>query len=124
MSSEGHFSVKLGIRNKFLVLNLVILGTVLVASGLTISTIVTNSESQDYIITIQIILISIVVGILGLTFFYRKSITKSLVEAANIIKKISEGDLSVEVQKSNTNDEIGKLTNSLYAMVTNLRQLS
>ena len=113
----------LGIRNKLLVLNLGILASVLVAGGFTISTIVTNNESQDYIITIQIILISIVAGILGLTFFYRKSITKSLVETANVIKKISEGDLSVEVQKSNKSDEIGELTNSLYAMVTNLRQL-
>ena len=113
----------LGIRNKLVVLNLGILASVLVAGGFTISTIVTNNESQDYIITIQIILISIVAGILGLTFFYRKSITKSLVETANVIKKISEGDLSVEVQKSNKNDEIGELTNSLYAMVTNLRQL-
>jgi len=115
--------VILGIRNKLLVLNLGILASVLVAGGFTISTIVTNNESQDYIITIQIILISIVAGILGLTFFYRKSITKSLVETANVIKKISEGDLSVEVQKSNKNDEIGELTNSLYSMVTNLRQL-
>jgi len=115
--------VKLGIRNKFLVLNLGILASVLVSSGFTISTIVTNNESQDYIITIQIILISIVAGILGLIFFYRKSRTESLAETANIIKKISEGDLSVEVQKSNTNDEMGKLANSLYAMVTNLREL-
>ena len=113
----------LGIRNKLLVLNLGILASVLVAGGFTISTIVTNNESQDYIIIIQIILISIIAGILVLTFFYRKSITKSLVETANIIKKISEGDLSVEVQKSNKNDEIGELTNSLYDMVTNLRQL-
>jgi methyl-accepting chemotaxis protein len=123
VSSEGHFSVILGIRNKLVVLNLGILASVLVAGGFTISTIVTNNESQDYIIIIQIILISIVAGILGLTFLYRKSITKSLVETANVIKKISEGDLSVEVQKSNKNDEIGELTNSLYAMVTNLRQL-
>ena len=115
--------MKLGIRNKFLLLNLAILASVLIASGFTLSTIVNNNESLEFLITIQIILISIVAGIQGLMFFYRKSLTQSLVDAANIVKKISEGDLSVEVQQSKSNDEMGKLKNSLYAMVTNLRQL-
>jgi methyl-accepting chemotaxis protein len=43
--------------------------------------------------------------------------------AAEITKKISEGDLNVKVPRTNSTPEINELTNSLDNMVTSLRQL-
>jgi len=115
--------VKLGIRNKLLVVNLGILAAVVIGSGFTLAETMNSDNSNQNLIITQIILISVVGGLQGLTFFFRKSITKTIADTANIVKRISEGDLSVKVEKSNATDEMGKLTNSVYYMVTNLRQL-
>ena len=115
--------MKLGIRNKILALNLATLFSVVIVSGFTLVEIVNNSNSNQFLLIAQIILISIVAGIQGILFLYRKSITKTITDAATVVKRISEGDLSVKVEKSSNNDEIGNLTNSLEKMVTNLREL-
>jgi methyl-accepting chemotaxis protein len=123
VSSEGAFSVKLGIRNKLLLVNIGILATVVIVSGFTLAEIINSNNSNQNLIISQIILISVVGGLQGIMFFFRKSITKTIGETANIVKRISEGDLTVKVEKSNSTDEMGRLTNSVYYMVTNLRQL-
>ena len=115
--------MKLGIRNKILALNLATLFSVVIVSGFTLVEIGNNSNSNQFLLIAQIILISIVAGIQGILFLYRKSITKTITDAATVVKRISEGDLSVKVEKSSNNDEIGNLTNSLEKMVTNLREL-
>jgi methyl-accepting chemotaxis protein len=115
--------VKLGIRNKLLVVNLAILTAVVIVSGFTLAENLNNINSNQNLIIAHIILISIVGGLQGLMFYFRKSITKTIANTANIVKRISEGDLTVKVEKSNSSDEMGKLTNSVYQMVTNLLQL-
>jgi len=115
--------VKLGIRNKILALNLATLFSVVIVSGFTLVEIGNNNNSNQFLLIAQIILISVVAGIQGILYLYRKSITKTIIDAATVVKRISEGDLSVKVEKSSNNDEIGNLTNSLEKMVTNLREL-
>ena len=115
--------MKLGIRNKIFALNMVILAAVVLAGSFTLMQISNDTDSNQDLFLIQIILISTVAGIQGLLFLYRKSITKTIEDAANVVKRISEGDLSVEVEKPKANDEIGMLTTSLEKMVANLREL-
>ncbi len=115
--------MKLGIRNKLLLVNLGILIAVVTVSGFTLAENLNNNNSNPNLIIAHIILISVVGGLQGLMFYFRKSITKTIANTANIVKRISEGDLTVKVEKSNSSDEMGKLTNSVYHMVTNLLQL-
>lgn len=66
----------------------------------------------------------IIAGVVGtFAFFMSRSISKPIKSAANIAKKISEGNLSVTVQKSKSQDEIGILINSEKQMVENLRKV-
>lgn len=66
----------------------------------------------------------IIAGIVGtFAFFMSRSISKPIRSAANIAKKISEGNLSVIVQESKSKDEIGILVNSEKQMVENLRKV-
>ncbi len=128
--------MKLGIRNKLMLINLVILTAVIVAGTITINQNISIQNSLGPEIegtsielavqtqtTTQIILIVIALGVQGYLFRYGKSISKPIINAANIAKKISEGDLTVSIEKSKAKDEVSELTNSLASMVTHLRQL-
>lgn len=72
-----------------------------------------------YIITGGII--AAVVGTFA--FFMSRSISMPIRSAANIAKKISEGNLSIIVKESKSKDEIGILINSEKQMVENLRKV-
>ena len=66
----------------------------------------------------------IIAGVVGtFAFFMSRSISKPIRSAANIAKKISEGNLSVVIQESKSKDEIGILINSEKQMVENLRKV-
>ena len=130
-------SKSLGIRKKLFIINSVLLVAALFASGFAISEFSNlgnqisngNIEQQGInqtiqnVIIIQIGLASIAAGVNGYSFIFARTLTKPIVDAANIAKKISEGDLTVDFEKSKTNDELGDLTNSLALMQENLRQL-
>lgn len=128
--------MKLGIRNKLMLINLVIVTAVIIASTITINQNISIQNSLGPEIegtsieqalqtetTTQIILIVIALGVQGYLFRYGRSISKPIINAANIAKKISEGDLTVSIEKSKAKDEVSELTNSLASMVTHLRQL-
>ncbi len=67
---------------------------------------------------------AIIAGVVGtFAFFMSRSISRPIRSAANIAKKISEGNLSVIVQESKSKDEIGILVNSEKQMVENLRKV-
>ena len=130
-------SNSLGIRKKLFIINTVLLVAALFASGFAISEFLNlgnqitggSIEQQEInqtiqnVIIIQIGLASIAVGVNGYSFIFARTLTKPIVDAANIAKKISEGDLTVDFEKSKSNDELGDLTNSLALMQENLRQL-
>ena len=130
-------SKSFGIRKKLFVINSVLLVAALFASGFAISEFVNlgnnitesnvnqqalNDNIQNVII-IQIGLASVAAAVNGYSFIFARTLTKPIVNAANIAKKISEGDLTVDFEKSKSNDELGDLTNSLSLMQENLRQL-
>jgi methyl-accepting chemotaxis protein len=62
-------------------------------------------------------------GVGAFAYFMSRSITRPIVRTAEIAQRISEGDLTVEVQAAKSKDEIGRLTNSFGAMIINLRTI-
>lgn len=67
---------------------------------------------------------SIIAGVVGtFAFFMSRSISIPIRNAADIAKKISEGNLTVTVPQSKAKDEIGTLVNSERQMVENLRKV-
>lgn len=62
-------------------------------------------------------------GVGVFAYFMSRTITKPIVRATEIATKISQGDLSVIVQESKSNDEIGKLLIAEKQMVSNLKSI-
>ncbi len=83
------------------------------------------AETMIPIVSLQnmyIITGAIVVGVVGVfAFFISKSISQPIKNAAEIARKISEGNLGVEVSGSKSKNEIGMLLNSEKQMVEKLR---
>ncbi len=76
------------------------------------------SLQNMYVITGSVI--ATAVGIFA--FFISKSISRPIKIAAEVTKKISEGNLAVVIPESKTKDEIGTLLNSERQMVENLKK--
>lgn len=67
---------------------------------------------------------SIIAAAVGtFAYFISKSISRPIKSAAEIAKKISEGNLGVRIDESRSKDEIGILVNSQRQMVSNLRSV-
>jgi methyl-accepting chemotaxis protein len=62
-------------------------------------------------------------GVGAFAFFISKSISRPIKAAAEVAKKISEGNLAITVPKSKAKDEIGILVNSEMQMVENLKKV-
>ena len=130
-------NTKFSIKKKLFLINCVLLTGALLASGFAISQFMILGQefhrgdiSQQEIdqtiqsvIIIQISLASVAVGVNGYSFLFAKKLTNPIIDAADALKKISEGDLTVALSKSNSKDELGDLTNALYSMSENLRNL-
>ena len=59
-----------------------------------------------------------IVFLLGL--FFARSITQPIKDLSNATERIARGDLSIELKKSDQDDEVGRLTNSFISMVNRL----
>jgi methyl-accepting chemotaxis protein len=70
---------------------------------------------------IGISLLAIISGIL-LAYFVSKGIINPILQAVQLTKKVSEGDLTIEIEMDQK-DEIGELANSLSSMVVKLRSI-
>jgi methyl-accepting chemotaxis protein len=124
VSNKGQFSSILSVNTKLLVLQIVLLGSILVGSGYSIFALNGGDAGfADNVINTLVIMIGVSIGTLALITLLRRNITIPIKNAAEITKKISEGDLNVKVIRSNSTREINDLTNSLDNMVTSLRQL-
>lgn len=67
---------------------------------------------------------STIAGLVGtFAFFISRSISRPIKMAAEVTKKISEGDLTVMIAESKSKDEIGTLVNSERRMVENLKNV-
>ena len=124
MSNKGQFSSILSGNSKLLVLQIILLSSIVAGSGYSIFALngVDEGITGDVTNTL-IIMIAVSIGIFTLITFFGRNASEPIKNAAEIAKKISEGDLNVKVIRSNSTKEIGNLTNSLDNMVTSLRQL-
>ncbi|CAE6496950.1 methyl-accepting chemotaxis protein [Candidatus Nitrosotenuis uzonensis] len=67
---------------------------------------------------------SIIAAVVGtFAFFMSKSISRPIRAAADVAKKISEGNLTATIPESKAKDEIGILVNSERQMVENLKKV-
>jgi len=83
-------------------------------------------ELQNAVGTVETILysiggIAILLGII-IAFFLTLSITRPLSEAVSVAKRLAEGDLTVDIDVSNT-DEIGLLLEAMKNMVVQIRRV-
>ncbi len=122
MSIKEIFSVKLGIRKILLSINVVLLAVILIGGALILPQLL-DSNQPSTIGPIVLVMMVVAVAVHILTHFYGQSITNPIKNAAEIAKKISEGDLNVKIEISNSGKELNDLTNSFQKMVTSLRQL-
>lgn len=107
-----------------------IIAMVNVASAISIATISVASYyaaghasgSDD---TVRYIVTGVIMqGVVGISaYFMARSITRPILKMTEVAEKISRGDLTVNLSMSNSNDELGKLTNEFSNMVVSLRQL-
>ncbi|RDJ31883.1 MAG: methyl-accepting chemotaxis protein [Crenarchaeota archaeon] len=130
-------STKFSVKKKLFLINCILLTAALLASGFAISqfinlgqqlhdgaiTQIQIEQTIQSVIIIQISLASIAVGVNGYSFLFARKLTNPIIEAANAVKKISEGDLTVMISQSKSKDELGELTNALHSMSENLRNL-
>lgn len=127
----------IGIQKKLLIINSILLTAALLASVFAITQFILIGEQseQDNLdqaiiddtiqnaIIIQVSLAIVAASVNGYSFLFVRSLTKPIIEAVNVIKRISEGDLSVSIKTSKSKDELGDLSNSLSNMIDNLKQL-
>jgi len=124
VSNKGKFSSILSVKNKLLVLQVVLLGSIIAGSGYTIFALDgIDAGFANNVIYTMLIMIGVSIGASTLITFFSHKTIDPIKNASEIAKKISEGDLTVNVTRSNSTDEINDLTNSLDNMVTSLRQL-
>lgn len=124
MSNRGQFSSILSVKNKLLVLQIILLGSILSCSGYSIFALSGNDVGFiENVVNTLMIMIGVSIGTFVLITFFGHTLTVPIKNAAEITKKISEGDLNVKVIRSSSTREINDLTNSLDNMVTSLRQL-
>lgn len=124
MSNKGKISSILSVKNKLLVLQIVLLGSVIAGSGYSIFALSgTESGFANNVIYTMLTMIGISIGASALITFFSHKTIDPIKNASEIAKKISEGDLNVKVTRSNSTKEIDDLTNSLDNMITSLRQL-
>jgi methyl-accepting chemotaxis protein len=117
-------SVKLSLKNKLMVSHIVLVILISVTSGYAIFEISDiNDEHIGVVNTLLVLIIGASIGVFVLDRFFGKMISNPIKSAANITKKISEGNLNVQVERSNSSEEVNDLTNSLENMITSLRQL-
>jgi len=124
VTDKGKFSTILSVNSKSLVLQLVLIVTILAGSAYTIFSVNYGEEVLvDNIIITMILMIGVSIGTFILITLIGNNTSIPIKNAAEITKKISEGDLNVKVPRTNSTPEINELTNSLDNMVTSLRQL-
>jgi methyl-accepting chemotaxis protein len=85
------------------------------------------SEVQAPVVSLQnlsMIIVGVAAGSIGVaSFFIARSISKPVVSISKVAEKVSQGDLTVQVQQAKSKDEIGKLTGAFANMLTNIREL-
>lgn len=81
-----------------------------------------NSVTRNIVITtMALLLVSIIVS-MGITAFATRSITKPLGEGVDVMDRLSQGDLTVDIE-AKSKDETGQLLEAMKHMVDKLRSI-
>ncbi|MEM4241981.1 MAG: HAMP domain-containing methyl-accepting chemotaxis protein [Candidatus Nitrosotenuis sp.] len=84
-----------------------------------------NAEAKELLdsIALQAVVLGVIVNVgVGIfAFFISRTITKPIIKATEVATKLSQGDLTVSIGKSKSNNEIGRLLAAEEDMVTNLK---
>lgn len=124
MNNNVISSLKLSLKKKLIVLHLILVISVLTSTAYMLFEISDfKEENLSNVNNILILIMGITIGVFVLNTISGKIIAEPIKNAANITKQISEGDLNVQVKRSNSSQAVGDLTNSLDNMITTLRQL-
>ena len=81
---------------------------------------VINAANNIKFSVIGIVFLFLIISILGINLFLKKSIIEPVKNMAKLSTQISTGDLKLKFE-NNSNDEIGYLANSLNRMILSLR---
>lgn len=84
-----------------------------------------QSDSQNLSTSLRYVVTGIIMQCIVMVFAYflAKSISGPILEMETIARRISEGDLTLEISDSRSNDELGRLKNSFKDMLKGLRLL-
>lgn len=80
-----------------------------------------NAGTKGLIISLVLI---IIIGIVAFSWYIIVSITKPIKAAIQVVSRVSEGDLTVSVDETNSNDEVGILMHSFKDMLDTLRNMT
>ena len=80
-------------------------------------------ESKQNIFLFAVILIAItIIIVFVISFFMSKRISQPVVEVANVMNELSQGNLQLNIKESSQKGEIGLLTNATKTMQENLHE--
>jgi len=77
---------------------------------------------QDLLTTIAELVVGFIVAIIAVAYFFSRSITRPIIEAATVTHSLSQGDLTVTVN-NDAKDEMGQLTASIGDYITKMRDV-
>lgn len=77
---------------------------------------------QELLMNIAMLVIGFIITIIVIAYFFARSITQPIIEAANITRALSKGDLTVCVD-TDAKDEIGQLIASMGEYITKMRDV-
>jgi methyl-accepting chemotaxis protein len=76
------------------------------------------------VVTALVLFFVLFVGLVGISTFIAKRISRPAAELAAVAEAVAAGDLSQDFAASDANDEIGRLSRATLAMLTELRRLA
>ncbi|GEB31215.1 methyl-accepting chemotaxis protein [Brevibacillus sp. FSL K6-0770] len=72
---------------------------------------------------VMLIVFAVVAAVIAIAYAISRQITRPIVEVAAVANRISEGELTVSALQIRSQDEVGQLSQSVNAMVHNLRTI-
>lgn len=83
----------------------------------------TQEARASFIEIILIIVVSMILIFIIIVYISRKFIGNPIKNIVDVFAKVENGNLKIETQHLNQNDEIGRLNNSMISMVEKLKQV-
>ena len=82
-----------------------------------------NKDINTLIWFFVIFSVTIIILLTMIIIYFIKKIVKEIIEIEDFTSKLSKGDFSIDKMENDTNDEIGKMCNSLNDMLVNNKEI-